>query len=67
MVITLATEPNRQTVFVDPDRPDVWREDPYFSDIKTRHERQPKNRGRLGLPAALRGLPDGPASHCAGA
>ncbi len=34
MVITLATGPNRLTVLVDPDRPDVWRKDPYFSDIK---------------------------------
>ncbi len=47
MVITLATEPNRLTVFVDPDRPDVWRKDPYFSDIKNWARTAAKNRGRV--------------------
>lgn len=47
MVIALATDANRLTVFVDPDRPDAWRKEPYYSDIKSWARAAVKNRGRV--------------------
>lgn len=35
MVVTLATAGNRLVIYVDADRPGVWRREPFFSDIKT--------------------------------
>jgi len=47
MVIALATDANRLTVFVDPDRPDVWRKELYYSDIKSWARAAVKNQGRV--------------------
>lgn len=34
MVISLAGPRNRMMVYVDPDRPRAWRQEPYYSDLK---------------------------------
>lgn len=47
MVIALATDANRLTVFVDPDRPNAWRKEPYYSDIKSWARAAAKNQGRV--------------------
>lgn len=47
MVIALAIDANRLTVFVDPDRPDAWRKEPYYSDIKSWAKVAAKNQGRV--------------------
>jgi hypothetical protein len=47
MVIALATDANRLTVFVDPDHPDTWRQEPYYSDIKNWARTAVKIKGRV--------------------
>lgn len=47
MVIALATNANRLTVFVDPDLPDAWREEPYYSDIKSWARATTQKQGRV--------------------
>jgi len=47
MVISLATSANRMVVYVDPDRPDAWRREPYYSDIKSWARAALKNQGQV--------------------
>lgn len=47
MVIALAGDANQLTVFVDPDRPEAWRKEPFYSDIKSWARVAAKNQGRV--------------------
>jgi hypothetical protein len=47
MVIALATDRKRLTIFVDPDRPAAWRKEPFYSDIKGWARAAAKNQGRV--------------------
>ncbi len=47
MVIALAKDASQLTVFVDPGRPDAWRKEPYYSDIKNWARAAAKNQGRV--------------------
>ncbi len=47
MVIALDSNANRLTVFVDPDRPDAWRKEPFYSDVKKWARAAAKNQGRV--------------------
>lgn len=47
MVVALTTDAKRLTVFVDPDRPEAWRKEPFYSDIKDWARAAEKNKGRV--------------------
>jgi hypothetical protein len=47
MVVALATNGKRLTIFVDPDRPDAWRKEPYYSEIKGWARSAAKNQGQV--------------------
>ncbi len=47
MVISLSPEFNRLVVYVDPDRPDAWRKQPFYSDIKSWARTAVRNRGQV--------------------
>ena len=47
MVISLLPSVNRMVVYVDPDRSDTWRKEPYYSDIKNWARAAAKNQGQL--------------------
>jgi hypothetical protein len=35
MMLTYNPEASRLCIYVDPDRPDAWRKEPYYADLKT--------------------------------
>lgn len=47
MVIAFATIGKIMTVIVDPDRPDAWRKEPYYSDIKNWARAGAKKQGHI--------------------
>ena len=47
MVIALASDGKRLTVFVDSDRPNAWRKEPFYSDIKKWARAAADNQGRV--------------------
>ena len=47
LVIALADDANQLTVFVDPDRPEAWRKEPFYSDIKNWARVAAKNNRRV--------------------
>lgn len=47
MVISLATNANRMVVYVDADRPEAWRKEPYYTDIKNWALAAAKNQGQV--------------------
>ena len=47
MVISRATNGNRIVVYVDADRSDAWRKEPYYSDLKSWSRTAAKNQGQL--------------------
>lgn len=47
MVISLSPEFNRLVIYVDPDRPDAWRKQPYYSDIKSWAGTAAKRQGQV--------------------
>lgn len=47
MVLALSTDTKRLTIFVDPDRADAWRKEPFISDLKRWAQAAAKNNGRV--------------------
>jgi len=47
MVISLLANANRMVVYVDPDRPDAWRKEPYYSDVKSWARSAVRNQGQV--------------------
>ena len=47
MVLALSTNGKRLTIFVDPDRRDAWRKEPYLSDIRGWARAAARNDGRV--------------------
>ena len=47
MVIALSTDGKRLTVFVDPDRHNAWRKEPFYADIKRWARAAAKNQSRV--------------------
>ncbi len=47
MVVSLATNAKRIVVYVDSDRPDAWRKEPYYTDLRNWSKAAAQNRGEL--------------------
>ena len=47
MVVTRATDSNRLVVYVDPDRTNAWRKEPFYSDLKSWARGAARNQGQV--------------------
>ena len=62
MVVSLATDARRMVIYVDPDRPDAWRKEPFYSDIKNWSRAAERNQGQIMVAQGLNMIavtPDG--------